>query len=410
MQKLPRDNKSLFSNLILSLYLPVFLLTLGQGIILPALPGFAADELGASIVLIGLVVSARDFGLMAFDIPAGILTSRLGTHRTMIIGVCFVILSGLIVSVSSEYWMLFVGRFLAGIGFALWSVSRFTYMAIALPVKVRGRVSSTFGGIVRASTVVGPIIGGFTSEFIDIRAPFYIQAGLAVLALILILSLRSKLTNDSQVSVVHSDHSILSGIKMLLQGDKRILLPATAVAVLLQFLRKVREIIPIWGNSIGLSESSIGIILSISSSLDFAMFPISGYTMDRFGRKFSVLPAFIFIAASMAVLGFAESFTTLLITTMLAGIGNGLTAGFLLTLSQDLAPSGSEKGSFIGIWRLITDTGGAASPPIITGIVQIFSPFTAAMSGVFIGITGAIIVTLFMRETLVRDKEKTDNT
>ena len=390
-------------SLTLTVYGPSFLLVLGQGVILPALPGFAGNELGVSIVLVGVAVAARDFGLMAFDIPAGYLSAKIGLHKTMVAGMVLVIISGAAAGLSNEYWMLLLSRLAAGVGFALWSISRFTFMAVNVPSVKRGKASATFGGVGRCALILGPLIGGFSADLVGIRVPFFIQSGLAVGALAVFLATpKGSRGNNTTVPT----HNVLAGIKHFAKANKRNLIPAATVALTLQFLRKVREIIPIWGTSIGLETGTIGTILSIASLVDFMMFPLSGIAMDKFGRRFGVAPAFLMLTAGMVILAFADSFWTLLAATVISGVGNGLTAGFLLTLSQDLA-SKDDPGSSIGAWRLITDAGGASSPPIITSIAQASSLFAAAMAGVAIGVLGLLTVIFAMKETLIKEpKEK----
>ena len=73
--------------LIPTVYAPSFLLAIGQGVLIPVLPIFAKDELLATDVMIGLVVGAKHIGTLAFDLPAGILVSRFGMWRTMLVGI-----------------------------------------------------------------------------------------------------------------------------------------------------------------------------------------------------------------------------------------------------------------------------------------------------------------------------------
>lgn len=69
----------------LSAYLPEFLFSVGQGAVIPFTPLFAKD-LGASIAIASLIVGLRGFGMVLFDIPAGILVGRIGERYTMVVG------------------------------------------------------------------------------------------------------------------------------------------------------------------------------------------------------------------------------------------------------------------------------------------------------------------------------------
>ena len=393
---MPTKSQFRIRELVPSVYLPAFLLIMGQGIILPIIPSFVEGNLEVgSLFFIALAISAQDIGLVFTDIPAGILTARFGPRRVLILGVFMFGVAGIISGLSTEYWMFFLARVMAGMAFALWSISRFSYMANKVPSLSRGRASALFGGVVRMAFILGPVIGGFMAENIDIRLPFFIQGGLAGLTLVLLLVFRDRISDE--FATMHR-HGFMDGIKSIAQSDMRRVLPATVVAIVLQFLRKFRELISVWGQQVGLSESEIGIIQSSAAAADFSMFPVSGIVMDRFGRRFNVLPAFLFLATGLTVLAFADAFWILLAATTLMGLGNGITSGFLVTLSQDLAPADNPSG-FIGAWRLLSDVGGSLSPLGVGSIAQLTSLSVAAFTGAGIGIFGALLVIFVMRET-----------
>ena len=64
----------------------------------------------------------------------------------------------------------------------------------------------------------------------------------------------------------------------------------------------------------------------------------------------------------MAMVPFTGSFASLLVATIVMGFGNGLGSGTMMTLGADLAPR-EGTGEFLGVWRLIGDTGAVTGPP-----------------------------------------------
>jgi MFS family permease len=386
-------------SIVWSVYVPSFLLSVGQGILLPVLPGFAAEEMMATAAMVGIVVAARHFGMMAFDVPAGIMVSRVGLRRTMYAGVILFGLASVWAAVSPDLISLILARILAGVAFALWSISRQSYIAYTVPIDVRGRVLSLFGGISRAAMIIGPLIGGLLAEFVGIRVPFYAQAGVAIVTLTLIIwSTR----NMVEPVVSSPKHGMIREITGVVSRHRRDFATAGVASIMLQFMRAAREfLIPVWGGEQGFGKDDIGYILTASSIVDSALFPIVGVAMDKWGRKSTGIPAFVILAIAMGLIPLTGSFGTLMAVGLLAGFGNGLSTGFVFTMGTDLAPK-ENPGEFIGVWRFISDTGGAAGPVMIGGITQVVSLAAASVTTMGIGLLGAFMLVTVVKETMNR--------
>lgn len=391
-------------SIIWSVYVPSFLLTVGQGILLPVLPGFAKEEMMATAAMVGVVVAARHIGMMAFDVPAGILVSRFGLRRTMYVGVVLFGIAAVWAGLSPNLYSLISARLLAGVAFAFWSISRQSYVAFEVPIDVRGRVLSLFGGISRIGTIIGPLIGGLLGEFVGIRVPFYAQAVVALLTLVLIVwSTR----NMVEPTITAAKHGIIKEIGGVVSRHRRDFATAGVAAIMLQFMRAAREfLIPVWGGDQGFGKDDIGYILTASSVIDSALFPIVGIAMDRWGRKSTGIPAFIILAVAMGLIPLTGSFGALMTVGLLAGFGNGLSTGFVFTMGTDLAPR-ENPGEFIGVWRFISDTGGAGGPVMIGGITQLVSLGVAATATMGIGLFGAFLLITVVKETMNRQQDAT---
>ena len=111
-------------------------------------------------------------------------------------------------------------------------------------------------------------------------------------------------------------------------------------------------IIPLVADRLGLSVAEIGGLLAVGTVIDFVVFPISGVIMDRFGRLYSIVPAFTVMAIGLVMLGLADDATDVAIASVLIGAGNGVTSGAVLTLGADLAPEG-EEGPYLAGFTLV---------------------------------------------------------
>jgi MFS family permease len=355
--------------------------------------------MAAAIGLIGIVIAARHIGTMIFDVPAGILVTRMGLRRTMTAGVVLFGVAAVWAGISPNVTSLIAARVLTGISFALWSISRHTYIAAAVPMDVRGRTLSLFGGISRIATILGPLLGGLLAEFVGIRVPFFAQAVVAILTLIVVISTTRNMIEPPRSK---ARHNVFAELGTVVSRHRRDFATAGVAAVALQFLRAGREfLIPVWGGELGLGEAKIGYIATASFAVDSMLFPLVGYSMDRWGRKSTGLPAFIVLALAIALIPLTGSFGALLAVGLIAGLGNGLSSGFVLIMGTDLSPR-ENPGEFLGVWRLISDTGGASGPIAIGGIAQILTLGVASFATAGVGVFGALMLIFFVKETMTR--------
>ena len=397
-----RVNRRRFSivPLIPTVYAPTFLLAIGQGVLIPVLPIFAKDELFATDVMIGLAVGAKYIGTLMFDVPAGILVSRFGMWRTMLVGILLFAVAAVAAANSPNFTILFLARFAAGASFAFWMISRHAFIAGAVPTRHRGKALSLYGGTSRIAAIIGPILGGVLAEYVDIKAPFYAQAAIAFLTGMLVLYTMTRTGGD--VVNPQGRRNVLASVGTTMVAHRRDFMTAGLVAVILQFVRAAREfLIPVWGDEMGLKTDQIGYVVSASYAVDSTMFPIVGWTMDRFGRKYVGVPALAVMGIGLSLLPFADGMTMLMIAGIVTGLGNGLSSGFVLTLGSDLAPL-NDPGEFLGVWRFISDVGGAVGPPLIGGIAQIMALATATWFTGGVAGVGAIALMVLVQETVAR--------
>ena len=389
--------------LVWPVYVPSFLLSVGQGILIPVLPGFAKQEMAAAIGMIGVVIAARHIGMLIFDVPAGILVTRLGLRRTMLAGVVLFGVAAIWAGLSPNITSLIIARLLTGVSFALWSISRHTYIAAVVPIEVRGRTLSLFGGISRIATILGPLLGGILAEYVGIKVPFFAQAIVAVLTLAVVLSTTKDMVEPTR-SKAHNN--VFAELGTVMKRHRRDFATAGVAAVTLQFIRAGREfIIPVWGGELGLGEAKIGYIATASFAIDSMLFPIVGYSMDKWGRKSTGIPAFIVLSLAIALIPLTGSFGALLAVGLLAGLGNGLSSGFVLIMGTDLSPK-ENPGEFLGVWRLISDTGGASGPIAIGGIAQVVTLGVASLATAGVGVFGTLMLIFVVRETITRTSKR----
>jgi MFS transporter, DHA1 family, multidrug resistance protein len=168
--------------LILSFTLTVVML--GYGMIQPIIP-FLITELGAS---------GRDLGMLASVYAAmqlvsapfwGTLSDRVGRRPVLLIGVLGYAITMFIFGLATEFWMLFVARTFSGVLSSATMPTAMAYVSDHLPEKERSGAMGQLGAAMGVGVVLGPLFGGLLSTG-SLSLPFFIGAGMAFLALLLV--------------------------------------------------------------------------------------------------------------------------------------------------------------------------------------------------------------------------------
>jgi MFS family permease len=379
--------------LVLAVYLPTLILSICTGLLLPILPVYVSTfEVGLGLV--GLVLAGEAIGMLMMDIPAGRLLVQLDRKWLMIAGIVLLASSVLMLSWTQTIWQVLVCRLVAGGGAAIWNISRHAYITEVTKRQARGRAIALFGGTNRLGIFIGPVIGGAVAARFGFSAVFYLYSGLAISAIVVAWLCVER---GADVSVAAPNPLSLWGI---VRTHRKVLLAAGAGQLLVQMIRAARQvIIPLYGTAMGLEVDAIGLIMSVSSLVDMSLFYPAGVVMDRLGRKFAVIPSFMLQGVGMALIPLADSFVPLLVAACVIGVGNGLSAGTMMTIGSDLAPK-DNIGKFLGLWRLIGDGGSVGGPVIVGAVAQVLALSSAALVMAGVGWLAALIFARFVPETL----------
>lgn len=387
----------MYRALLPSVYLPSLFMSMCQGSVLLVIPLFSLD-LGASAGVAALVFSLRGLGNMAMDVPAGYAAARLGDKTTMLLGVGVMAATGLLASQATSATQLAVAAFLFGGAMATWLLARLTHISEAVPSHHRGKAISTMAGLQRFGNLIGPVVSGIVATQFGFEYVFLGVAGIAMFAMVLVVFF----VPENKKASHEESPGLLRMVPHILGRHKRVFATAGVAILFLTVLRAGRQLlIPLWGESLGLTASDIGLIVGCAAAIDMTMFPVAGYIMDNFGRRHVAVLCLGVLSLGLLAFPFTTSFFTLMGAAMLTGMGNGLGSGINMTLGADFAPP-NERGEFLGVWRLMGDSGSFAGPMMIgyiTTTVSLASTFAVIAS---LGFIGVLIMLFLVQETLVK--------
>lgn len=376
-------------------------MSINRGMVYLLIPLFAI-KLGAAAGGAGTIFALLGIGILLSDVPSGVAIGRFGEKRLMLFSLLLVALAGIAMSLIHSLPLLGIVTLGFGIGKGIWMLSRLNYLTEMVPFYQRGRAMSALGGAERIGLFLGPVIGGILIKYYGYEITFLLTTCLALMVFGFVLIVLPE--NRKQARAV-SSHKILTLVPNILTRHKDIFLTAGVAAIALQLIRSGRQLLlPLWGASIGLDEAEIGFIYGFSFAVDMSLFYVAGIIMDRFGRKWAAIPCMSLLSLSLLLLPLSYNFGTFLLMGLLAGLGNGLGAGIIMTLGGDLSPP-TERSEFLGVWRLIGDVGGAMGPVIIGILSQVFILSTASVATGGIGLLGVGMMSFFVKETRIKSKQ-----
>lgn len=384
-----------YGRLLMPVYIPSLLMSTSHMALMILLPLHIVD-IGYSPAFAAMVVGFRGLGLLLFDVPAGMLVARFGDKPALLGGLGLILAGTVLLAVSEARVLILLGATLLGAGFAAWMLGRQSYIADTCESQEVGRAIAVMAGLQRVGIFIGPASGGVIAAALGFDVAFLIGAALAAVGGVFVFAFTRNVRHEGASETVS-----VAAMVGLVRTHARTFATAGTAALCLQLMRATRQLlVPLVGQAAGLSVVEIGTIYSLSAGLDMSLFYPVGVLVDRHGRKWSAIPSIALFSVGLAVLPLATGYYSLLGASLLLGLANGLGTGIVMIIGADLAQRTVHRGQFLGLWRLIGDIGMTASPLLSGALVTIASLAVASTSVAAVGFLGAIVMLLFVPETL----------
>jgi MFS family permease len=366
----------------LALLVPLYVLELGGG------PAFAA-----------MVVGLRGMGVLAFDVPAGMLIARYGEKPVLLGGLLAVLLGLLTLAATEQLWLFALTAVPLGSGSTAWLLGRQSYVTDVSEPGDFGKRIALMAGLQRVGGFVGPAAGGAIAASFGYPAAFVCGAVCAALAGLLVVLF----TQPTLRETAPTDFGIAGTVRVVRQYAG-VFATAGYVALSMQLMRACRQLLlPLYGEFIGLDAAAIGVIYALSAAIDMSLFYPVGVIVDRYGRKWTAVPSMVLFVIGFLALAYATSYTSLMVAGLVLGLANGVSTGIIMIIGSDLAPA-TQQGQFLGVWRLIGDIGMSGGPIIVGVLAEVGSLALASVTVAGLGLAGVVLIGWFVPETLRRLK------
>ena len=387
--------------------LPTLLFTIGEGAVVPLIPSLAS-QVGADLATAGLVAAMLLVGHLVGDLPAGWIVARVGERTAMLGALVAAVLGIATAALAPTAAVLGLGILLLGASAAVFALARHALLTTAVPAAYRARALSTLGGVFRLGLMIGPFAG---AAIITITGETGVVYWFAIITLVGVAASLLLLPDPEGLlrRDVDVDRPPVAPLDVMRTIARRrdVLARLGLAAVTVSALRASRVVLlPLWAITIGLGDAQTATIIGATAAVDFALFYLGGWLMDRFGRLYTAVPSTIGLGLGFIVLALSAGADDPVVWFIGVAVGlaiaNGIGSGILMTMGSDLAGR-TEPAMFLGAWRLILDAGGAAAPLLLAALTAAFS--LAVGAGVLgaLGLVGAGMLGYMIPRHLPRD-------
>jgi len=377
------------SNLVI-LFITLVIMMMGFGIIIPILPDLVVKFGGTGVEMGGLmaIFSAMQF---LFSPMWGSLSDRFGRRPILMLGVFGNAVSMLALGLSTQLWMLFAARGLAGVLSSATLPTAMAYISDSTDEKSRGGGMGVIGAAMGLGMVLGPGVGGLLSA-VSLQAPFYFAAILSLIAVVAIwLFLPESLEVEKRETSVNLQgpqlkamwESLFGPLAFLFISAFMISFAMTNFEGIYAFYAKARY--DYGPETIGVILTAIGVVSVIAQGA------LTGIATRKFGEVNVIKVSLFASVVGFLVMLLATNLTTVILTSSFFVLANAMLRPAVSSLISQRTSHG--QGIAMGLNNAYMSLGRVVGP-LWAGVVidiDLYFPF----------ITGAIVMLIGFIASLV---------
>lgn len=327
------------------LYLTVLLSILNQASLKGSkmLVALYAIQRGASPLAIGALISTYALFPLVLAVYAGRVSDRIGVRLPMMLG-AFGVATGLLLPIAWRAMpALYLSSALIGIASLFFHVSAHNLIGSLGEGRARTGNFATFSLGASVAGFLAPLVVGFMIDGFGHLAAY---AALAVIAAAPGVTLACYAGFiPARLRATHEPHA--SGVKAML-GNPALRRTLITGGLIITGIDLYNFYLPIYGSSIGLSASVIGIVLGMQAAAAFVVRLWMPRLASHYGER-RVLTASLFVAgATYLAFPVAESAVLLGFISFVLGLGLGCGQPLSIILTYNHSPAG-RAGEALGL-------------------------------------------------------------
>lgn len=349
---------------LIVLMVNMFIAMLGIGLIIPVLPKLLL-EFNAGGQAAGYLVAASGLTQFIFSPIAGEWSDKYGRKLMIIIGLATFTISQVMFALAGDMWMLYLSRFLGGIGAAAMIPSMMAYVADITTEENRGKGLGLLGAAMSLGFVIGPGIGGFLASY-GLRAPFYVSAVIAALATVSsLLMLRETQTIEKRLASRQNEKKRENIFKQFSLSFKAPYFIYLVLVFTLTFgLANFETVFGLYvDKKYAYTPQDISILITVGALIGVIIQALFiDKLLRRFGEKMLIKIAFLASAITLVLMLLSGNFWYVLLVSLLFFTFTSILRPAINTLLSKMA--GEQQGFVMGMNNAYMSLGNIFGPAL----------------------------------------------
>ncbi|MGB1253038.1 MAG: MFS transporter [Candidatus Promineifilaceae bacterium] len=336
----------------------------------PLLPIFAA-ALGASDVLLGLIVSVSTVTGMVAKPLVGLLSDRWGRKLWLLIGTAFFAFTPF------AYWLiqtpeqLVAIRIIHGTATAIYGPVTLAFVAEQAGER-RAEKLGWFSNARSLGYIVGPALGGFLLLWVSPQWVFTAIGAVSLLAFVPVVGIR-----DDERMHFRPKLSWSKQIKTALHNSSNssaVWLSGGIEAMSYVGLYALRAFLPLYALGEGWNSAEIGTFFAVQEAANIVCKPIGGRLADRFGKHMLITIGTLGLALTLPMVAIATTLWQMLLITAATGVWQAILFPATTALVADQIDP-QNLGVGMGVVGTLRNAGKVAGP-LIGGVLLAYFDFS----------------------------------
>lgn len=393
---------ALWTRPFIALTVCFFLLFLGLQMLLSSFPAYVKDEFQAGNVQVSLVTSVFALAAIVARFATAALMKRVPRMTLLVVGLLIAAATTGFYAAAGSIGGLLALRIGYGVGFGMASTILPTLVSGIIPIRRMGEGIGYFGLSTSLAMSVGPSIGLNVMK----HAGFTQLTLLGLIASLLIFPVlwlsRSKGDGKAEEPAKQPEPKHAAGPTTAASSrvSRKLLLPVLLNVLLSITYSGLLSFLALFGDDVHIEQ--VGLFFLFNAITIILIRPISGSLFDRKGHRAVLIPAGLFVTASMMVLSDTHTMPMLIVSALLYGLGFGAIQPTIQAwMLRSSAPE--QYGTVNGLFYNSTDFG-VAIGAILLGAISSASGYSVMYR--YSAGCMALFVALILLQFLVTNNRK----